>query len=209
MGSGGRARRPRSDGGVGPFDADPNDSWPSGLILEDRPFADELAGEGAGREAADKEELGWWQVREETFYDEEAPPDVAQDQLPEPGEVGIDIPSSWVSKEWLEGRDAWIKKGGGELERYLATSPFENYVLKRGCMKPNGQVSVSPKSRSGWREAGPRKARFVVLSARNQRLNGSARGFDRPGSLSAQNQGLNGAREGLTGQARCQPRIKV
>ena len=67
-------------------------------------------------------------------------------------EVGIDIPSSWVSKEWLEGRDSWIKKGGGEIEHYLTTSPFENYVLKRGCLKSNGQ-------RSTLRDVGIFKAR--------------------------------------------------
>ena len=147
-------RRNKTDGGVGPFDADPQELWPNGMILEDRPFAEQMEdGTSAANEL--KEGQGWWSAKEETYYDEEAPPDVAQAQLPEPSDVGIDIPSSWVSKEWLEGRDAWIKKGGGEIERYLATSPFENYVLKRGCIKTNGQ-------RSTLRDVGIFKVRGVL-----------------------------------------------
>ena len=134
-------RRKKTDGGVGPFDADPQESWPNSMILEDRPFAERMEDGGSAANVL-KEGQGWWSAKEETYYDEEAPPDVAQAQLPEPLEVGIDIPSSWVSKEWLQGRDTWIKKGGGEIERYLATSPFENYVLKRGCIKTNGQRST-------------------------------------------------------------------
>ena len=131
----------KTDSGVGPFDADPKELWPNAMILEDRAFAERIdAGELEPKQLL--EEPGWWSAKEEAFYDEEALPDVAQAQLPEPADVGIDIPSSWVSKEWLEGRDSWIKKGGGEIEHYLMTSPFENYVLKRGCLKTNGQRST-------------------------------------------------------------------
>jgi hypothetical protein len=31
-----------------------------------------------------------------------------KNDLPDPRELGIDIPDSWASKEWLEDRDFWV-----------------------------------------------------------------------------------------------------
>jgi hypothetical protein len=81
----------------------------------------------------------WWGSKEEEFEGED--PAVTND-LPDPRELGIDIPDSWASKEWLQDRDFWIQEGGSSLEEYLKTSPFENYILRKGCMKSNGTSTV-------------------------------------------------------------------
>jgi len=80
----------------------------------------------------------WWGGKEADF---KAAGTFSND-LPDPRELGIDIPDNWASKEWLEDRDGWIVKGGSGLEDFLKTSPFENYVLKKGCFKSNGTSTV-------------------------------------------------------------------
>jgi hypothetical protein len=81
----------------------------------------------------------WWGGKEAEFSGED--PAITND-LPDPRELGIDMPDSWASKEWLQDRDFWIAEGGSSLEDYLKTSPFENYVLKKGCLKSNGKTTV-------------------------------------------------------------------
>jgi len=83
-----------------------------------------------------------WFGAAEAEFDQEDGNLATKNDLPDPRELGIDIPDSWASKEWLEDRDFWIQQGGSGLEDYLKTSPFENYLLKKGCVKSNGASTV-------------------------------------------------------------------
>jgi hypothetical protein len=90
---------------------------------------------------ADNGFFGDWFGSKEAEFDESGDEPVKND-LPDPRELGIDIPDSWADKEWLEDRDGWMSSGGSDLEGLLKVSPFENYPLKKGCIKSNGQSTV-------------------------------------------------------------------
>lgn len=83
----------------------------------------------------------WWGASEAQFKEGSGTNALTND-LPDPRELGIDIPDSWASREWIQDRDFWLAQGGSELEDYLKTSPFENYMLKKGCVKGNGKTTV-------------------------------------------------------------------
>lgn len=82
----------------------------------------------------------WFGGKEAAFIESNKEP--VKNDLPDPRELGIEIPESWADKEWLENRDGWIAKGGSDLEGLLKVSPFENYTLKKGCVKSNGQSTI-------------------------------------------------------------------
>mmetsp|Transcript_30125 Transcript_30125/g.35520 ORF Transcript_30125/g.35520 Transcript_30125/m.35520 type:complete len:1909 (+) Transcript_30125:29-5755(+) len=126
------------DSGLGAFDF--TSSKTSSSIWQLPEDVHSLVKKGKGGDNGDDFLGDWWGGKEEEFNGGEDP--AVTNDLPDPRELGIDIPDSWASKEWLQDRDFWVQKGGSNLEAYLKTSPFENYILKKGCTKSNGTSTV-------------------------------------------------------------------
>lgn len=99
----------------------------------------------------------WWGGKEKEFSEANTQP--VKNDLPDPRELGIEIPDSWASKEWIQDRDFWIADKGSGLENLLKTCPFENYLLKKGCLKSNGKTTV--------RTTGKFKGLVTITSTKN------------------------------------------
>jgi hypothetical protein len=132
------------DPGLGAFDfLSQKTSAAAWTLPEDRNAQLAAAAAGGGKGGGSGGGLGsWFALSEQQFHGGSGNAAVTSSDLPDPRTLGIDVPESWAAKEWLEGRDGWMQQGGSGLEDLLKTSPFENYVLKKGCFKSNGTSTV-------------------------------------------------------------------
>ena len=142
------------DGGTGAFSQDMLDTLPD--VLEDARYADEQAAQEecilAGQDHEARGVLATLAARLSSATAHEAPgePEYALKDL------DLDFPSQWAAADFVDGREWWLEREGGELEKYLRTKPFETYPLYRGTRHPNP-------AKSTWREVGHVKAVIRVL----------------------------------------------
>ncbi len=148
------------DGGTGAFEAGTISELP--MVHEDAVYQERLmkevddGDEGHDSAAASK---GWFEQAEAALGDQMAaagisagPEEYSLNDLP------INFPTSWDKAEYMEGRDWWVKKGGGQLEDYMKTKPFEGYTLYRGRDNPDP-------SKANLRPVGTLKAIIRILDS--------------------------------------------
>jgi hypothetical protein len=116
----------------------------------------DVGDEGHDSAAASK---GWFEQAEAALGDQMAaagisagPEEYSLNDLP------INFPTTWDKAEYMDGRDWWVKKGGGVLEDYMKTKPFEGYTLFRGRDNPDP-------SKSTLRPVGTLKAIIRILDS--------------------------------------------
>lgn len=110
-------------------------------ILEDIELLNAITEDDSGVAVVQtaEEEVGWldkMQAMADNLLD------AGEEQDVDLSELDIDLPSSWASAEFRNGRDWWIKQNKGGLENYLDTAPFERYPLFRGVYHPNPEKST-------------------------------------------------------------------
>lgn len=148
------------DTGTGAFEAGSLADLP--MVHEDAVFAERLM-----KEAVDIEEGGtggapnksWWDAAEGALGDQLG--DLGLNSGPEEyslNDLPINFPTTWSNAEYLTGREWWLAKGGGSLEEYLRTKPFEGYQVYRGKFNPDP-------SKSTLRPVGMLKAIIRVLDS--------------------------------------------
>ena len=71
------------------------------MLSEDQALLDKQAEDKAARSS------GWWLWGGSKVSGEDEGEVTAVQTIPEPEDVGIVLPETWASKEWLEGRDSW------------------------------------------------------------------------------------------------------
>lgn len=149
------------DPGLGAFDfLSQKTSGSIWTLPEDKNAQISAGANGIDGENNDGGLSSWFALSEQQFMGGASSGTVTTNDLPDPRTLGIDIPESWASKDWLEDRDGWMQQGGSGLEDLLKTSPFENYVLKKGCFKSNGTSTV--------REVGKFKGLISISEERNK-----------------------------------------